>query len=142
VFPVLQEETFSTSRSRISFLSILLWVNNDDRQARTPWSRWQTFRSSTYRIPLHPRRTKALKLCSNPTKNHSQTYELTVKYFKSGTAKELLMFQRDLNKIIIGQIITAAPYMFALASLLISGVALTVFDRATVHDTKPMIILL
>jgi hypothetical protein len=78
-----------------------------------------------------------MKLRSNPTDANSQTYELTVKFFKTGSAEEWLLFQRDLNKIIVGQNITAAPSKYSMARLLLSGEALAVFDTsATEHGNE------
>jgi hypothetical protein len=77
-----------------------------------------------------------MKLRSNPIDDHSKTYELTVKYFKSGTAKESFMFQRDLKKNVIGQNIIA-PSQFSMGRLLLVGDALTVFKTgATEHGNK------
>jgi hypothetical protein len=86
-----------------------------------------------------PKKNESLtmKLRSNPTDDNSQTYELVVKFFKTGTAEEWLMFLRDLNKILVGQNITAAPAKYAMARLLLSGEALTVFNtHATEHGNE------
>jgi hypothetical protein len=86
-----------------------------------------------------PKKNKSLtmKLRSNPTDDNSQTYELTVKFFKTGTSEEWLMFQQDLKNIIIGQKITSAPSKYAMPRRLFSVEALMVFDTsATAHGNE------
>jgi hypothetical protein len=50
-----------------------------------------------------------MKLRSDPAIADSQTYDLTLKYFCSGTPGEWLNFYRDLQKILVGQIIVTGP---------------------------------
>ena len=56
----------------------------------------------------------SLKLRSNPMDNESQTYELTVPFFHSGTAEEWLTTKRAIKKIVTGQNITAGPAQYAM----------------------------
>jgi hypothetical protein len=70
-----------------------------------------------------------LKLRSDPTNNDSQTYELTVKFFSIGTPEEWLIFQRDLERILIGQNITVAENKYAMVRRLLEGDALAVFNK-------------
>ena len=55
----------------------------------------------------------SLKLCSNPANNNSQTYKLTVSFFRSGTPKEWLLTKKNIKKVIAVQNITtpAAKYV-------------------------------
>jgi hypothetical protein len=87
--------------------------------------------------PPKKKESLIMKLRSNPTNDNSHTCELTVQFFKTGTSEEWLMFQQDLNNIIMGQNITAAPSKYAMARLLLSGEDLMVFDTsATEHGNK------
>ena len=70
-----------------------------------------------------------VKLRCVPTDNNSQTYELNIGLFRSGTPKQFLEFQRDLEKTLKGQNITTSPSMYAMARRLLSGDALAVFDQ-------------
>ena len=70
-----------------------------------------------------------VKLCSIPTESDSQTYELNVGLFRSGTPEAFLEFRRDLEKSIKGQNITTGPGKFAMARRLLAGDALAVFDQ-------------
>jgi hypothetical protein len=75
-----------------------------------------------------------MKLRSNLPDDNSQTYELVVQFFKTGTAEEWLLFHRDLKKILVGQNIIAAPAKYAMARLLLSEEALMVCNTgATEH---------
>jgi hypothetical protein len=71
-----------------------------------------------------------MKLRSDPTDANSQTYDLTIQFFRTGTPEEWLLFQRDLNRVLIGQNITTGPQKFAMVRRLITGDTLAVFNKA------------
>ncbi len=71
-----------------------------------------------------------MKLRSDPTDANSQTYDLTIQFFRTGTPEEWLLFQRDLNRVLIGQNITTGPQKFAMIRRLITGDTLAVFNNA------------
>ena len=77
------------------------------------------------------------KLRSVPTDETSTTYELTVDYFKTGTAEELLLFLQNVRKIFSGQNVTNGPNRYAIVRRLLQGDALAAFNRAaTQHGTE------
>jgi hypothetical protein len=88
-------------------------------------------------IPLERPETKeikkneclTLKLRTDPANNDSQTYELTVKFFSSGTAEEWLVFLRDLKRILVGQNITQGAGKYMMIRRLIFGDTLAVFNK-------------
>lgn len=71
-----------------------------------------------------------MKLRSDPADANSQTYDLTIQFFRTGTPEEWLLFQRDLQRVLTGQNINAGPQKFAMIRRLITGDTLTVFDNA------------
>lgn len=71
-----------------------------------------------------------LKLRTDPNDAASQTYELTVKFFRTGTAEEWLIFMRDLKRILVGQNVTTGPPKYAMIRRLILGDTLAVFNKA------------
>lgn len=70
------------------------------------------------------------KLQSDPENSESPTYELTVPFFGTGTPEELLIFLRDIRKVIIGQNLHTGPTKYALLRRCLTGDALAAFDRA------------
>ena len=70
-----------------------------------------------------------MKLRSDPAEAESQTYELAVPYFRSGTPEEWLLFVRALQKVIVGQNITTGPNKYAMARRLLEGDALAKFNE-------------
>ena len=40
-----------------------------------------------------------MKLRSDPADANSQTYDLTIQFFRTGTPEEWLLFQRDLHRV-------------------------------------------
>ena len=74
-----------------------------------------------------------VKLQSVPTDPSSQTYELNVGLFRSGTPESFLEFCRDLIKAIDGQNITTGPGKYAMARRLLAGDALAVFNQRAVE---------
>ena len=70
------------------------------------------------------------KLRAQPNNENSQTYELTVPVFRSGTPEEWLLCKRDIKRIIRGQNVTTGPEMYAMARRILDGEALTAFELA------------
>ena len=71
-----------------------------------------------------------MKLRSDPADANSQTYDLTIQFFRTGTPEEWLLFQRDLQRVLTGQNVNAGAQKFAMIRRLITGDTLTVFDNA------------
>ena len=71
-----------------------------------------------------------MKLRSDPADANSQTYDLTIQFFKTGTPEEWLLFQQDLNWVLTGQNITTGPQKFTMIRRLITGDTLAVFNNA------------
>lgn len=71
-----------------------------------------------------------MKLRSDPADANSQTYDLTIQFFRTGTPEEWLLFQRDLHRVLNGQNITTGPQKFTMTRRLIHGDTLAVFDAA------------
>ena len=69
-----------------------------------------------------------VKLRTVPNDDNSQTYDLNVPIFRTGTPETFLEFQRDLTKAIVGQNITTGPGKYAMARRLLAGDALAVFN--------------
>ena len=89
-------------------------------------------------IPLQRSESKTLqkddylsmKLRSIPNKSTSPVYELNVPYFKSeGTPEEWLKFLNNFKKVIIGQDLSTGATQFAMARRLLTGEALTQFNK-------------
>ena len=70
------------------------------------------------------------KLRSNPTDDASTTYDLSIPFFSTGSAEELLIFIQMVNRVISGQNVTDGPGRYALICRLLSGDALTAFNSA------------
>jgi hypothetical protein len=70
-----------------------------------------------------------LKLRSDCTNVDSQTNELTIKFFNSGTPEEWLIFLRDLKLFLVGQNITNGPGKYLVMRHLIMGDILPVFNK-------------
>lgn len=70
------------------------------------------------------------KLRTNPAQADSTTYELSVTFFSDGTPEELLLFLRNVEKVIVGLNITDGPGRYALIRRLLQGDALATFDQA------------
>lgn len=71
-----------------------------------------------------------MKLRSDPADANSQTYDLTIQFFRTGAPEEWLLFQRDLNRVLTGQNITTGPQKFTMIRRLITGDTLAVFNNA------------
>ena len=76
------------------------------------------------------------KLRAQPHNENSQTYELTVPIFRSGTPEEWLLCKRDINRVIKGQNVTTGPEMYAMARRILDGEALTAFELAATLLTE------
>ena len=74
------------------------------------------------------------KLRSQPNDPTSQTYELTVPYFSTGTPEQWLLFQRDLRRVLRGQNITDGPGSYSMIRRLLEGDALSVFNLAASNN--------
>ena len=74
------------------------------------------------------------KLQSTPGDETSPTYGLTVGYFRTGTPEELLLFIKNLQKIIVGTNITTGPEKYTMARRLLQGDALAAFNRAATQN--------
>jgi hypothetical protein len=55
-------------------------------------------------------------------------YEIVVFIFRAGSAEEFLFWQRDLNKVLIGQNAVTGPSRYAMTRRLLDGDALAAFD--------------
>ena len=71
-----------------------------------------------------------MKLRSDPVDANSQIYDLTIQFFRTGTPEEWLLFQRDLNRVLVGQNITTGQGKFTMIRRLITGDTLAVFNKA------------
>ena len=69
------------------------------------------------------------KLRTNPTEANSQIYEMRVRTFKTGTVEQFILWKRDLNKVLVGQNVTALMQKFAMARRLLDGNALAAFNE-------------
>ena len=79
----------------------------------------------------------SLKLQSTPGVENSQTYELSVPFFGSGTPEQWLKFRRDLDRVLTGQNLTTGPSKYAMARRLLDGDALAKFnERALFHGNE------
>jgi hypothetical protein len=65
------------------------------------------------------------KLCTMPTDKDSQTYDMKVLTFKCGSIEQFLLWQKDLNKVIVRQNVQSAPGKYAMTRCLLDGDALT-----------------
>ena len=70
------------------------------------------------------------KLRASPTDANSLEYDFSMSYFRSGTAEELLLWVRDIEKVFVGTNTTTGPGRYALARRVLQGDALSAFDRA------------
>ena len=70
----------------------------------------------------------SLKLRSNPNDEASQTYELTVPFFRSGTPEEWLLVKKSIIKILAGQNVTGGPGQYAMTRRILDGDALARFN--------------
>jgi hypothetical protein len=73
-----------------------------------------------------------MKLRSDPADDNSQTYDLTIPFFRTGKPEEWLLFLKLLKQVLVGQNITAGPPKYAMTRRLIQGDTLTVFNNAAI----------
>jgi hypothetical protein len=79
---------------------------------------------------LHKGEYLNLKLLSVPDDPSSQTYELAIPYFGTGSPEAWLKFRRDLDRVFSGQSMTTGPPKYAMARRLLEGDALAKFDES------------
>jgi hypothetical protein len=72
------------------------------------------------------------KLRTNPNDKHSQTYDMKVLTYHTGTVEEFLLWKKDLNKVLVGQNVLSATDMFAMTRRLLDGDALAAFNTKAV----------
>jgi hypothetical protein len=68
------------------------------------------------------------KLRTNPHDKDSQTYDMKVLTFHSGSVEEFLLWKKDLNKVLVGQHVQSAPDKYAMTRRLLDGDALAAFN--------------
>ena len=76
----------------------------------------------------------SFKLRNNPAEADSTQYEVTIKYFQTGSPEELLEFIRDIKRVIEGQNLTTGPTQFSLMRRMLRGDALAAFKAASQED--------
>ena len=69
-----------------------------------------------------------VRLQSTPTDPTSQTYQMTIPFFWSGTPEQWLLVKKTLLKIIVGQNITQGPSKYSMAQRVLEGNILARFD--------------
>jgi hypothetical protein len=74
--------------------------------------------------------TCKFKLWSNPGDKESLTYEVVVKFFKSGTPEEYIQTVIALERIFKGQDITTGPDQYSMCRKVFQNEALTAFNNA------------
>jgi hypothetical protein len=74
--------------------------------------------------------TCKFKLWSNPGDKESLTYEVVVKFFKSGTPEEYIQTVIALERIFKGQDITTGPDQYSMCRKVFLNEALTAFNNA------------
>ena len=72
------------------------------------------------------------KLRTVPSEKDSQTYDLRVLTFRSGTVEEFLLWKKDLSKVLIGQNVLSANGKFAMTRRLLDGDALAAFNAEAI----------
>jgi len=70
------------------------------------------------------------RLRNDPANDKSPGYDVSVRYFSSGTCEEFLLFETDMRRVFKGQGVTAGPGRFDIARRLLTGGALTTFNQA------------
>ena len=86
-----------------------------------------------------PKKGECLKLDlrANPADPTSETYGISVRFFKDGTPAEWLVFLKTFTKVIVGQNLTTGPSKYAMARQLLQGDALREFNNeASQNDTE------
>ena len=88
-----------------------------------------TFTPSTWYKKEDDESVMSFKLRSNPSEKKSPVYDMQAKSFASGSVEQYIWWKRDLYKIIAGQDITRPQDKFTMASRLLHGDALSVFEN-------------
>jgi hypothetical protein len=70
------------------------------------------------------------KLRNDPSNSTSPTYDVTIRYFSSGSCEEFLIFETDMKRVFRGQGVSTGPGKFEVARRLLIGGALTTFNQA------------
>ena len=73
---------------------------------------------------------ETMKLRTTPTEATSPTYEITLNYFLSRTPEEWLIFEKNLDKVILGQNLTTGMAKYAIVRRVLTGNALATFNAA------------
>ncbi len=81
----------------------------------------------------------SLTLRTEPENADSQTYELSIRYFREGSPEEWLVFQKDLRRILQGQNVTTGPPSYAMARRVLEGDALAAFETAATQHGNEMV---
>ena len=68
------------------------------------------------------------RIRTNPTDKDSQTYDMKVLTFHTGSVEEFLLWKKDLTKVLVGQNVLSAPDKFAMTRRLLDGDALAAFN--------------
>ena len=70
------------------------------------------------------------RLRNDPANDKSPGYEISVRYFSSGSCEEFLLFETDMKRVFKGQGVNNGPGRFDIARRLFIGGALTTFNQA------------
>jgi hypothetical protein len=73
-------------------------------------------------------------LRTNPTDKESQTYNLKVLTFWSGTVEDYILWKKDIMKVLVGQNVTSAANKFAMIRRVLEGDALAAFKKAAAEE--------
>lgn len=88
-------------------------------------------------LPKDKQECMTVELRYKPDDNDSAKYKLTIAYFSTGKPEEVLLFLRQLRRIIKGQNLTTGPQMFAVTRSCLRGEALRVFNNgASTHASE------
>lgn len=79
------------------------------------------------------------KLRHVPTDADSPGYDVSIRYFGSGSCEEFLTFETDLKRIFTGQNLNSGPQRFTITRRLLKGGALTSFNQALPAGTSETI---
>ena len=81
------------------------------------------------------------KLKAKPADANSPTYDLSVPYFRDGSCEEFLLFEKNLDRVMLGQAITDATDKASRVRKLLQGGLLTAFENyltANVTTENPL----
>jgi hypothetical protein len=82
----------------------------------------------------------SFKLRAAPTDPDSQLYFLSVPYYTTGTPEQwILLFRKNLDKVLIPQNITTGPPTYAMTRHILEGASLAKFEESTTtHGTETL----